>query len=266
MTMMMDYFNYDFNYLNSDYADDGEYDWLDFNEKKLLNKYKNKTSQVKLEREKETGINLSGISKLTGLSDFEFNKYRRNIFNYCRDGEYENLNNLLTILSKNFCKKTVSEMINSRFNGTRSIFICIENRNFKCFELLVCNGADLKLRKETNNILHIACINKYPEFINYILDNLVVKKIEKIINQKNYFGLTPLQIYISRKDDTVSISDVIIRKMIKSGSSLNISEKITNKSIEKIVKNIIKEEINKNFIKNNELCSDIINTIMFYIR
>ena len=230
------------------------YDWLEFDETKIIGKY-HKYLKYHKEIEKET-------------EKKEFEKYRRNIFEYCKYGEYTHLQNLLNILKIEFDKETVSKIINTRFNGTRAVFICIENRNLSCLELLIKHGANLKLKNNRNNILHISCLKNYPEFIHYILDIFCIRKYINIINEKNFNELTPLQIYMTKTEYDMIHSDNIYRKFIMYGANINISEQLKNKNtnkFDKIIRNTIKDTFKKNF-NNNEVCVDMFDTIIDYIR
>lgn len=219
--------------------DEDEYDWLDFNESKII-------KNIKIIKNKE------------------YEKYRRDVFEYCKYGGYISLRNLLSVLTLEFDRKIVSKIINTLFNGTRAIFVCIENRNLSCLELLIKYGADLKLKNGRNNILHFSCLKNYIEFINYILDNNMINiKVKKyIINEKNYNGLTPLQIYTSKNEYDF---DNMIKKFIENGANINLSEQIKSKNTDKLVRNIIKDKFEKD-LSNNELCIDMIDIIIGYIR
>ena len=125
------------------------------------------------------------------------------------------------------------------------LYYSVSRGYFDITKLLIENGGDLNcLDNENNNLIHLCSLYGYDELLAYLIN-----KNPDLINNKNIFGNTPIQ--LAKKKETKNI----LEKYIKNDSSLSRKNKsksgLNNNNNNSIYNN------NNNYINSNNPISRI---------
>lgn len=116
-----------------------------------------------------------------------------------------------------------------------ALLFAVQNNKEKCVEYLLTQDPNMKaLDNDGNNVLHLAIQTNNLSLLNLILlhKNLNIKKL---LEQKNIFGISPLQMTVQSQKDAVA---TIFEKYLGTSASFNSFNQI-DISQNKIIKNLL---------------------------